>query len=466
MKKIGTTFILMLILCVFGALNASALRLNEATLSANCDYYEVTVKGYTWVTFDAVFSLDLASSGGNSSVSGTFSVPYDPNTVPQSFDTTYRGYWDTALCGTYTISGSVTLYPSDTQYEPLVGELGPVTVVCECGPCGCEGKVTQLTLQYNGSSAATIEVFQKGKKKSENPPVFSGIVGPGGQFSFQGTDKNGTLGTEITIEVNGVENTKIHTSCSQPIGPGLVSGDFLVIAGASLKGGALCPVDSPPDNPPGNTCGCEGKVTQLTLQYNGSSAATIEVFEKEKKKSENSPVFSGFVEPGGQFSFQGTDKNGTLGTEITIEVNGVENTKIHTSCSQPIGPGLVKGDFLVVAGASLKGGALCAAAKPCASCRPAAEKTSAMAKEFSLSQNNPNPFNPVTTISFSIPQSGHVRLIIYNSVGSKVATLVDRDISAGNHSVEWNADNQSSGVYFYTMSYGTYTISKRMLFIK
>ena len=490
MKKISIISALLLTIYVFSAVPAFALTLTEATLNANCDYYEVTVKGITWTTFEADFALDLVivSPDGTSTVSGTFHVPFDATTVPMSFNTTYRGYWETALCGTATVSGSVTLYPAETQYDPLVGELAPVTVVCECGPCGCEGKVTQLTLQYNGSEGATIEVFEKGKKKSENPPVFSGFVGPGEQFSFVGTDKNGTLGTEITITVNGVENTKIHTSCSQPIGPGLVSGDFLVIAGASLKFGSLCPVTMPPEDPPGDECDCEGKVTNLTLQYNGSSASTVEVFEKEKKKSENLPVFSGLVGPGEQFSFVGTDKNGTFGTEITITVNGVENAKIHTSCSQPIGPGLVSGDFLVIAGASLKGGALCPVdmnsgkasyeeeddcgcrgkgKKKGKDCDKGSGKIALTAPgEFSLVQNYPNPFNPTTTIEFTLPSESHVTLTIYNTVGRKVATLVDRHYSAGRHAIEWNAREYSSGVYFYRLNSGENSAVRKLILMK
>ena len=108
----------------------------------------------------------------------------------------------------------------------------------QCGPCA--GKVTTLTLKYIGSIVnAHIEVFQKNGVK-----VFDGIVQPGGTFSFVGADKMGTLGTDIFIDVNGVRNTSIHTSCSQPIGPGLVRGDFEVVSGRSKEGGLLCPLSS------------------------------------------------------------------------------------------------------------------------------------------------------------------------------------------------------------------------------
>ena len=63
-----------------------------------------------------------------------------------------------------------------------------------------------------------------------------------------GVDKKNTLGTEITIEINNIFHTKIHTSCSEPIGPGLVSGDFEVIYGESRNGGPLCPISK--EEPP------------------------------------------------------------------------------------------------------------------------------------------------------------------------------------------------------------------------
>lgn len=208
-----------------------------------------------------------------------------------------------------------------------------------CQPCA--GKVSQLTLQYNGNAPAQITV-----KDSANVTVFDQPVAPGEQFSFTGSGSGGSLGTNTQIRINGVLHTTIHTSCSQPIGPGFVSGDFLVVSGASTDGGPLCPL---PD------CNeCDGKVNNLTLQYNGAAAATILV-----KDSANATVFNGTVQPGEQFSFMGTGSGGSLGTNTQVFVNGVLHATIHTSCSQEIGPGFVAGDFLVTAGSSTEGGALC-----------------------------------------------------------------------------------------------------------
>lgn len=75
---------------------------------------------------------------------------------------------------------------------------------------------------------------------------------------------------------------------------------------------------------------------------------------------------------------------------------------------------------------------------------------------FSLCQNFPNPFNPQTTIRFDLPTEGWVELSVYNAVGQKVKTLIDRHTSSGYHSVIWHADNEGgenvkSGVYFYKL---------------
>lgn len=90
---------------------------------------------------------------------------------------------------------------------------------------------------------------------------------------------------------------------------------------------------------------------------------------------------------------------------------------------------------------------------------------------FSLHPNYPNPFNPATTISFDLPQAAQVRLEIFNILGRRVATLVDGEMPAGAHMVEWNSRNESgervsSGVYFYRVIAGDDVLSKKMLLLK
>ncbi len=71
--------------------------------------------------------------------------------------------------------------------------------------------------------------------------------------------------------------------------------------------------------------------------------------------------------------------------------------------------------------------------------------------QVTLSQNFPNPFNPSTTIKYSIPNESNVKLIVYNSIGQKVSELVNSAQASGNYQVTWNANDFASGVYFYTL---------------
>jgi hypothetical protein len=71
--------------------------------------------------------------------------------------------------------------------------------------------------------------------------------------------------------------------------------------------------------------------------------------------------------------------------------------------------------------------------------------------EFSLEQNYPNPFNPATTIEFSLPADAQVKISVYNLVGEKVAEVVNKDFAAGNHRIEFNASQLTSGVYLYKL---------------
>ena len=89
-----------------------------------------------------------------------------------------------------------------------------------------------------------------------------------------------------------------------------------------------------------------------------------------------------------------------------------------------------------------------------------------MPKIIQLSQNFPNPFNPVTTISFSLPKDDKITLTIYNTLGQKVAILADDVYSAGNYSMQWNAGNYSSGIYIYTIQSGNQHITRKMILMK
>ncbi len=95
----------------------------------------------------------------------------------------------------------------------------------------------------------------------------------------------------------------------------------------------------------------------------------------------------------------------------------------------------------------------------------------AIAKDFVLYQNYPNPFNPSTVISYTLPSSvkgetANVKLIVYDVLGREVATLVNKEQSARNYQVTFDASNLTSGIYFYKIQAGSFTDIKKMLLIK
>lgn len=94
------------------------------------------------------------------------------------------------------------------------------------------------------------------------------------------------------------------------------------------------------------------------------------------------------------------------------------------------------------------------------------EPSSVVPEKFELNQNFPNPFNPNTTISYNLPNSGYVSLKIYDILGNEVATLVNENMEAGKHSIDFSASNIVSGIYFYKLDFGSKSQIKKMTLLK
>ena len=86
--------------------------------------------------------------------------------------------------------------------------------------------------------------------------------------------------------------------------------------------------------------------------------------------------------------------------------------------------------------------------------------------QFELEQNYPNPFNPVTTISYNLPLKSQAELVVYNLLGEIIAQLVNEEIEAGKHSVEFDATTLPSGIYFYRLRAGDFIETKKMILLK
>ncbi|MFA6542180.1 MAG: T9SS type A sorting domain-containing protein [Bacteroidota bacterium] len=91
---------------------------------------------------------------------------------------------------------------------------------------------------------------------------------------------------------------------------------------------------------------------------------------------------------------------------------------------------------------------------------------SAAPETFTLDQNFPNPFNPSTTIRFSVPKAQHVRLSIYNLVGQAVAVLGDADYQPGEYRIQWNAERFPSGIYFYQLESDNVRLTRKLVYLK
>lgn len=97
--------------------------------------------------------------------------------------------------------------------------------------------------------------------------------------------------------------------------------------------------------------------------------------------------------------------------------------------------------------------------------------TTQLPEEFLLQQNYPNPFNPVTTITYAIPQESHVKLVVYDLLGREVATLINNQQNAGNHTIQWNGTNNSgnnvsSGIYIYKLETDSFNDAKKMILLR
>ena len=95
-----------------------------------------------------------------------------------------------------------------------------------------------------------------------------------------------------------------------------------------------------------------------------------------------------------------------------------------------------------------------------------ADQIAELPSKYTLEQNYPNPFNPSTSISYSIPASAELKLRVYDNIGREVATLVNGKQNAGKHSVNFNASQLASGVYYYRIESAGFNQTKKMILIK
>lgn len=203
--------------------------------------------------------------------------------------------------------------------------------------CGCDEQIKTLTMQYNGTNAASILVDEKGRGGSV---IFDNTIQPGGSFSFTGSAANGDMKNDIEFYINGTLNTTIKVDCNYYLYNGDVFGDFTIIAGTSHGNLPLCDEIYECD------CHDRNRVVFLTLRYLGSSAASVTVKEEEH----NRIIFSGTVQPNTDFSFTGSKSDGKIDNKIKIYIGNTKNAEFRPDCADVFEIGHTHGDFSIVAG--------------------------------------------------------------------------------------------------------------------
>ncbi|MFC7325784.1 hypothetical protein ACFQMF_14520 [Halorubrum rutilum] len=272
--------------------------------------------------------------------------------------------------------------------------------VCDenrCVPCADENevKIGGLRLKYLGDETIDPLVVRaaggggggNGRGNGNNPPttIFDATVRPNEEFALDGADSRtntpGWIGPNIYLDSGGGASrnerteTNIHTSCSVPLGPGDVYGDFEVVEVTTTDDEKVCGTgtggdggDTPDDEPePGPECavcdqGTGVSLATLDVRYLGADDATVSVVST--KGNTSGELFAGTVSQGDVFTLDGKDVDrpgrgaDRLGPEVEIGVGG-ETVAIHVSCSQPLAVGDAYGDFEIVAGTTTDGEPLC-----------------------------------------------------------------------------------------------------------
>ncbi|MGB5530339.1 MAG: T9SS type A sorting domain-containing protein, partial [Ignavibacteriaceae bacterium] len=98
------------------------------------------------------------------------------------------------------------------------------------------------------------------------------------------------------------------------------------------------------------------------------------------------------------------------------------------------------------------------------------DKAETIPTGYYLYQNFPNPFNPITTFKYQIPELSFVTIKVFDALGNEIATLVNEEKPAGSYKVEWDisafGEEMASGVYFYKLQAGAFVETKKMVLVK
>lgn len=308
------------------------------------------------------------------------------------------------------------------------------------------------------------------------------ISGTGTLFTLKGV-----LQTVNSDSLAGDSTNYIPPSDSSTTVPGTYNATGVQLVDVFLGNGTLTVSPATPASIPvtvsstvlslPSVSGAVGDVVEFPVSVTDLSAAGIVAYELEFEYDSTVVTFSNTVNTTGTISANGSVvvNNETMGT---VKVAGafadslgagtslVKLNAILVKVAEGSPVTVKKAEFFNKSGESFSYVATAGAVTVTSGTGTSIENPDVIPSQVELKQNYPNPFNPSTQITFAIPQAGNVTLEVFNVVGQKVATLVNAPMSAGYHTVAFDATNLSSGMLIYRITAGNEVQVKQMMLIK
>ena len=323
---------------------------NEQKIHTSCsqdilgeDYGPLTVIGYTDGQGSSCGQQEISPS-----CNGTIDLTVTSGQAPYTYEWSNGATSEdlSGLCaGTYTVTvtdangctAEITVEIEDNTSDPTAAATSEPNTVCigdpqilePCEECECEGRMTSLNIEYVGPAGATVTVYSDDDNSAELIETFNNVQ-PGQTLmvSAQGLDDD-EFETNTYFYTNGGGETAIHTSCSQDIS-GQTFGNFKVNGYTDGEGNVCNNEDCLAP------CECHGKMKNLTLLYNGPSGVTVTAWDDDDNSAILIATFDNVQD--GQVLFVSAEDldDEEFETNTYLYINGNNEQKIHTSCSQDI----------------------------------------------------------------------------------------------------------------------------------
>ena len=222
----------------------------------------------------------------------------------------------------------------------------------------------------------------------------------------------------------------------------------------------------------------------LAVTYNGTNSAVYinGILESTGQNLQENLVNTGLILKIGQISNSSNSSfSGTI-DEVRIWDRERTHTQIQSTMNNPLGPeyysnqdsGLVGywqfeegvGDTAYDLSVHKNHGIIYGASWSISTGLSSEILTYDVPRTYMISQNQPNPFNPSTRISFTLPMPEHVTVEVYNTLGQTIEILINKEMNAGSHDIEFEGSNLPSGIYYYSIQAGEFNGVKKMVLLK